>query len=128
MVVAGLLLGIAIPRFAAVRQNLQLDTAAHQLAGDLRHTQVEAIKRNRTVMLGVTGTSTYSIRSVPPPSPVTVYFARSFSPVVTFGAGATSVQMRSFGPPATGAATFIVQSGTAQKSVIVSAAGRISVQ
>lgn len=128
IVMVGMLLGIALPRFAEMRRGLQLDTAAHQLAGDLRRAQVEAIKRNRTIALGVTGTSTYSIRSVPPPSPLTVYFTRSFSSGVTFGAGATMVQMRAFGPPATGAATFIVQSGTAQKSVMVSAAGLVTVQ
>lgn len=128
MVVAGLLLGIAIPRFAAVRQSLQLDTAAHQLAGDLRRAQVEAIKRNRTIELRVTGSANYNIRSVPPPSPIVTYYARSLAPGVTFGAGAISVRMASFGPPATGAATFIVQRGTAQKSVMVSAAGLVTVQ
>jgi prepilin-type N-terminal cleavage/methylation domain-containing protein len=128
MVMGGILLAVAIPRFSTLRQSYLVDSAAHQFAGDLRRTQVEAIKRNRTVELAVTGGSTYSIQSVPPPALITVYYARAFEAGVAFNGGATSARMRAFGPPTTGATTFIIQSGTAQKSVIVSAAGRISVQ
>jgi Tfp pilus assembly protein FimT len=128
IVVAGLLLGIAIPRFATVRQSLQVDAAAHKLAGDLRRAQVEAIKRNRSIELFVNGASTYIIRSVAPPTPLVTYYTAAVEENVTVNTGATSIRMRSFGPPSTGAATFIVQRGNTQKSVTVSAAGRISVQ
>jgi prepilin-type N-terminal cleavage/methylation domain-containing protein len=120
LVMAGMLLGIALPRFANMRQRMQLDTAAHQLAGDLRRAQVEAIKRNQSLKLARTGASTYSIDSIG---------ARTFEGNVTFGGGTMdSVRMRAFGPPVTGAVTFIVSTAGVQKSVIVSAAGRISVQ
>jgi Tfp pilus assembly protein FimT len=120
MVMAGMVLGIALPRFANMRQRMQLDTAAHQLAGDLRRAQVEAIKRNQSLKLAKTGASTYSIDSIG---------TRTFEGSVTFDGGSMdSVRMRAFGPPVTGAVTFIVSRAGVQKSVIVSAAGRISVQ
>ena len=132
IVMVGMLLAIALPRFAEQRRRLQVDTAAHQLAGDLRRTQVEAIRSNRTVELAPTGASTYNIQSVPTvlvPA-VTVFNTRSFQDNVTFGVGsAANVRMASFGPPLTvGGAVFIVRSGAAQKTVTVSAAGRVSVQ
>jgi prepilin-type N-terminal cleavage/methylation domain-containing protein len=128
IVLAGIMAAVALPRFAESRRSYQVDSAAHQLAGDLRRAQVEAIRRNRTIELFVSSASTYRIRSVPPPSPIVVYYTRSLDPPVTFGAGATSVRLRSFGPPTTGAASFIVQNGPVQKTVNVSAAGLVSVQ
>jgi prepilin-type N-terminal cleavage/methylation domain-containing protein len=131
IVVVGMLLAIAVPRFAEARVRLQLDTAAHQLAGDLRRTQVEAIKRNQTVELATTGASTYNIQSVPTllVPLVTVYHTRAFEGNVTFAAGsAASVRMASFGPPVTGAAVFIVETVTGQKTITVSAAGLVSAQ
>jgi prepilin-type N-terminal cleavage/methylation domain-containing protein len=131
IVMVGILLGIALPRFAEQRRRLQLDTAAYQLAGDLRRTQVEAIKGNRTVELAATGASTYNIQSVPTvlvPA-VTVFNTRSFEGNVTFAVGsAANVRMASFGPPTAGGAVFIVRSGGAQKTITVSAAGLVSVQ
>jgi Tfp pilus assembly protein FimT len=120
LVLAGILVGIAIPRFTAVRQSLHLDTAAQQLAGDLRRLQVEAIKRNQSLRMAKTGASTYTVDSIG---------ARTLDGSVTFGlTSMDSIRMRSFGPPATGAATFILTSNGLTKSVMVNAAGRISVQ
>jgi Tfp pilus assembly protein FimT len=120
MVMAGMVLGIALPRFANMRQRMQLDTAAHQLAGDLRRAQVEAIKRNQSLKLARTGASTYSIDSIG---------TRTFEGSVAFGPSSMdSVRMRAFGPPVTGLVTFTVRNAGVEKSVIVSAAGRISVQ
>jgi prepilin-type N-terminal cleavage/methylation domain-containing protein len=116
----GFLLAIALPRFAEARLRMQLDTAAHQLAGDLRRAQVEAIKRNQSVKLAMTGPSTYSIDFIG---------NRSFEGNVTFDVGsADSVRMASFGPPVTGIAAFTVTHSGAQKTVTVSGAGLISVQ
>lgn len=131
IVVVGMLLAIAVPRFAEARVRLQLDSAAHQLAGDLRRTQIEAIKRNQTVELLTTGASSYNIQSVPTllVPLVTVYDTRAFEGNVTFAVGsAASVRMASFGPPVTGAAVFIVETVTGQKTITVSAAGLVSVQ
>jgi prepilin-type N-terminal cleavage/methylation domain-containing protein len=131
IVVVGLLLAIAVPRFAEARRTLQLDTAAYQLAGDLRRAQVEAIKRNLTVEVAKTGASSYNIQSVASllVPLVTVFHTRSFEQNVAFGAGPMSVQMASFGPPVTpGGATFTVGVGGRQKTVTMSAAGLVTVQ
>lgn len=131
IVMVAMLLAIAVPRFAEARMRLQLDTAAYQLAGDLRRAQVEAIKGNRTVELATTGPSTYNIQSVPTVLVplVTVFNARSFEGNVTFAvASATSVRLASFGPPTAGAAAFIVERGGGQKTITVSAAGLVTVQ
>jgi prepilin-type N-terminal cleavage/methylation domain-containing protein len=120
MVVVGTLMAIALPRLAAVRRGLQLDNAAYQLAGDLRRLQVEAIKRNQSLKLARTGAMTYSIDSIG---------ARAFEGGVGFGpTSMDSVRMASFGPPITGAVIFTVRRGGVEKAVVVSAAGRISVQ
>jgi Tfp pilus assembly protein FimT len=128
---AGMLMAIALPRFRDSRSRYQLDTAAHQLAGDLRRAQIEAIKGNRTVELATTGPSTYNVQSVPTvlvPG-VTVFNTGTFEGNVTFAAGsATSVRMASFGPPTAGGAVFIVERDGAQKTVTVSAAGLVTVQ
>ncbi len=100
VVVAGLLMGIAVPRFLAVRQGMRLDAAAYQLAGDLRRAQVEAIKRNQTVVVAKTGASTYNVGFIG---------ARSFDPDITFDAAAMTVSMASFGPPVGGNGLVTVQ-------------------
>jgi prepilin-type N-terminal cleavage/methylation domain-containing protein len=130
IVVVGILLAIALPRFAEARQRMQLDTAAYQLAGDLRRAQVEAIKRNRTIELAKTGASTYDIQSVATllVPLVTVFHTRAFESNVTFAAGAMSVQMASFGPPIGGGANFTVELNGRQKVVTVSASGLVTVQ
>jgi len=129
IVVVGILLAIAVPRFAEARMRLQLDSAAYQLAGDLRRAQVEAIKRNQTVELAKTGASTYNIQSVPTllVPLVTVFHTRSFEHGA-FAAGAMSVRMASFGPPIGGGANFTVELNGQQKVVTVSAAGLVTVQ
>ena len=130
IVMVSILLAIAIPRFAAARERMQLDAAAYQLAGDLRRAQVEAIKRNRTIELAKTGASTYNIQSVPTllVPLVTVFHVRSLESNVTFATGAMSVQMASFGPPIGGGANFTVELNGQQKVVTVSAAGLVTVQ
>ncbi len=121
IVLAGMLLGIALPRFREQRRRYQLDTAAHQLAGDLRRAQVEAIRRNQPVTVERINDSTYNIDFVGD---------RLFEGSVKFSTAlsADSVRLAAFGPPTTGARSFVVQRDGAQKTVTVSAAGLITVQ
>ncbi len=126
VVVAGMLLAIAAPRFTAMRNGLLLDTAAYQVAGDLRRAQIEAIKLNRTVQVIKTGTSTYSIQSINPA--VTVLYARSLEPGIAFAAGAMTVSFASFGPPIGGGAAFTINYGGRTKTATVSASGLVTVQ
>ncbi len=127
VVVMGLVLAIAAPRFTAMRNGLRLDTAAYQVAGDLRRAQVEAIKRNQTIQVLKTGTSTYDIQSLTPA--VTVLFSRSFEAGGPgFAAGAMTVSFASFGPPVGGGAVFSITFGGRTKTVTVGANGIITVQ
>lgn len=120
VVIAGFLLAIALPRFRAMREGIQIDGAAQQLAGDLRRAQVEAIKRNRSIQLIRTGASAYTIDSIG---------ARTFDDGVVFGGTSSpSVRMAAFGPPTGGAASFVLELNTRRKTVNVSAAGYVSVQ
>jgi prepilin-type N-terminal cleavage/methylation domain-containing protein len=119
IVVAGLLMGIAIPRFAAMRNGIRLDTAAHQLAGDLRRAQTEAIKRNQTVVVAKVNDSTYSITAIG---------NRMFESGPRFTAAAMTVSLASFGPPVGGGSTFTINYAGRTKTVRVGANGLVSVQ
>ena len=121
IVLAGMLLGIALPRFREQRRRYQLDTAVHQLAGDLRRAQVEAIRRNQPVTLERINDSTYNIDFI---GDRRIEDGVRFAPALS----ADSVRLAAFGPPTTGARTFVVERDGAQKSVTVSAAGLITVQ
>ena len=126
VVIMGMLLAIAAPRFTAMRNGFLIDTAAYQLAGDLRRAQVEAIKLNKTIQVVKTGTSTYDIQSLTPA--VTVIYARSFEPGIGFAAGAMTVSFASFGPPIGGGATFTLNYAGRTKAVTVGANGLVTVQ
>ncbi|HKG34759.1 MAG TPA: GspH/FimT family pseudopilin [Gemmatimonadales bacterium] len=121
MVIAGLLMAIALPRFRNQRNRYSLDTAAYQLAGDLRRGQIEAIRRNQPVTLERINDSTYNVDFIGD---------RRLADKVRFAAAlsADSVRLAAFGPPTTGARSFVVQIGGAQKTVTVSAAGLVTVQ
>jgi prepilin-type N-terminal cleavage/methylation domain-containing protein len=121
MILGGMLMAIALPRFRDQRNRYQLDTAAFQLAGDLRRAQIEAIRRNQPVTLERINDSTYNVDFIGD---------RLLEGSVLFAAAlsADSVRLAAFGPPTTGARSFVVQRDGAQKTVTVSAAGLVTVQ
>ena len=127
VVVAGMLLAIAAPRFTAMRNGFLIDTAAHQLAGDLRRAQVEAVKRNVTVTVAKTATTTYGITYIVGGVTQTVA-NRTFEPGVQFDVAAMTVSFASFGPPVGGGATFTINFAGRTKTVTVGASGLITVQ
>ena len=121
IVLVGILLVIALPRFRELRRRSQLDTGAYQLAGDLRRAQIEAIRRNQPITLERLNDSTYNIDFIGD---------RLLQDNVRFVAAlsADSVRLATFGPPTTGARSFVVTRDGAQKTVTVSAGGLVSVQ
>ena len=121
IVLAGMLMAIALPRLRDRRVRYQLDTAAYQLAGDLRRAQIEAIRRNQPVTLERINDSTYNVDFIGD---------RLFEGSVKFSTAlsADSVRLAAFGPPTTGARSFVVQRSGVQKTVTVSAAGLVTVQ
>jgi prepilin-type N-terminal cleavage/methylation domain-containing protein len=125
--IAGILLTIAVPRFTAMRDRYQLDTAAYQVAGDLRRAQVEAVKRNVTVTVAKTAATTYSMTYIV--GGVTQTMAnRTFEPGVSFTAAAMTVSLASFGPPIGGGATFSITGAGRTRTVTVGANGLVTVQ
>jgi prepilin-type N-terminal cleavage/methylation domain-containing protein len=119
IVVAGLLLGIAAPRFTTMRNRYRLDAGARQLAGELRRAQTEAIKRNKTIVVAKVNDSTFSMTDVG---------NRFLESGVKFTAPAMTVSMASFGPPVGGGATFTVTYSGSTKTVTVGNNGLVSVQ
>jgi prepilin-type N-terminal cleavage/methylation domain-containing protein len=120
IVVAGLLMGIAAPRFTRMRNSLRLDTAARTLAADLRRAQTEAIKRNKTIVVAKVNDSTYSMTDVGN------RLLASGGP--QFTAAAMTVSFASFGPPVGGGATFTINYAGSTKTVTVNASGLVTVQ
>jgi hypothetical protein len=102
-----------------MRNGFLINTAAQQLAGDLRRAQVEAIKRNQTITVAKTATTTYNITQIG---------NRTFEPGIGFAAGAMTVSFASFGPPIGGGATFTINYGGRAKAVTVGANGLVTVQ
>jgi prepilin-type N-terminal cleavage/methylation domain-containing protein len=119
IVVAGLLLGIAVPRFTTMRNNYRLDAGARQLAGELRRAQTEAIKRNKTIVVAKVNDSTFSMTDVG---------NRFLESGVKFTAPAMTVSLASFGPPVGGGSTFTINYAGRTKTVTVGANGLVSVQ
>ena len=114
----GLVAAISLPRMSAIRQQMQLDTAAQQLVGDLRRAKIEALKRNKSVSVTSSGASSYSVQFVGP---------RVLDGNVTFS-GPDSVTFAAFGPPLTGPTTYTLTLGEHTRSVALSAAGMPTVQ
>ena len=120
VVIVGIVATIAIPNFGKLRRNWRLESAAQQLVGDLHRARVEAIKRNDMVFVAKTGTATYEIRFIG---------SRQLPNGITFGTGVPdTVKFAPFGPPFTGAATYIVKLGSNSKEVELNGSGFASVR
>jgi len=110
-----------------MRNRYQLDTAAYQVAGDLRRAQVEAVKRNVTVTVTKTAATTYSMTYIV--GGVTQTMAnRTFESGVSFTAPAMTASLASFGPPIGGGATFTITGAGRTRTVTVGANGLVTVQ
>ena len=119
VVVVGILLAIAFPRSAAAFRRLQVENATEQLARDLTRTQTQAIKQNASMSLIRTGATTYTIGAVARELPDGVSFSVTSPDSATFAA---------FGPTITGPAEFVLSSGSWQRTVRLSTAGRVTVR
>jgi hypothetical protein len=110
-----------------MRTGYTIDTAAYQLAGDLRRAQVEAVKRNLTVTVAKTSSTAYSMTYIVGGVAQTMA-NRTFEPGIQFGAAAMTVSFASFGPPVGGGATFTITYAGRTKTVTVGANGLVTVQ
>lgn len=117
--IVGILATFAVPRISRIRSSLQVDAAAQQLLGDIRRARSEALKRNRSIRLAKTGTTTYTVDSIG---------SRTLPGGVVFSAGSDSIRFSPFGPPTSGAASFTVSLNGRTKQVTLSAAGLLAIQ
>lgn len=115
--ILGIVASIAMPQVATLSRSVQVDAAAHQLAGDLERARGEAIKRNRSVKV-TPGTSTYTIQ----------YIGVRDLGGATLLQAPDSVKFAPFGPVAMGGVEFVVIVGEHAKTVTLNAAGHASVQ
>lgn len=119
IVVMGILATIVGPKVASLSHRSTVEGAAQQLLGDLQRARMEAIKRNASVTLKRTGSSSYTI---------TFVGTRKLSGA-TFQSGPDSVRFASFGPlQLGGGSTFVVVAGGYTRTVTLNAAGHASVQ
>jgi prepilin-type N-terminal cleavage/methylation domain-containing protein len=119
LVLIGTALSIALPKASALRQRMLLDGAAQQVLGDLQRAQFQAIRRNQSVRVVLTGPTSYSIESAG---------ARELDGGVQFLSAPDTVRFASFGPPASGPAMYVLRLGSREKRVELSAAGFLRVR
>ena len=118
VVLIGIGSAIALPKFWEYRRAWALESGGQQIVGDLQRARIEAIKRNQTVYLKMSGTSGYEIRFLG---------NRALPDGTTFGSGTPdSVAFAPFGPVMTGPATYRVEMGTDYVLVQLTAAGAAS--
>jgi prepilin-type N-terminal cleavage/methylation domain-containing protein len=119
IVIVGILVTISIPRISNIRQGMAVDAAANQLLGDLRRARSEALKRNKSILMWKTAATTYSVDSIG---------SRTLPNSAEFSSGSDSVRFSSFGPPISGGATFAISLNGKTRTVVLTAAGLMTVQ
>ena len=114
MVIAGLLLGIALPRFAAVKQEVAVEHAAQSLVSAHRRARMIAIARGYPAVLSVAA-RTLRITLVGAGQP------HWSSP------GPAEEGVALAGPPGLSNASFHLSLGSASRTVVVSRLGRVRI-
>lgn len=120
VLIVGIMAMVMLPRIAEANRRLQIDSAAQQLVGDLHRARIEALKRNTTMWIVRTDSTTYSLRFLGD---------RTLPDGVTFGSGSPdTVKLASFGPSLTGSRTYTLRLRDRTETVEVNAAGYASVR
>jgi len=118
---AGLMLGLMVPRIASTYSSTQLDSSAHELARDLGRARSEAIRKNQSVTVTRLADTAYRVGTEP---------VRRLPPTVTFKAGASlaAVTFSPLGITTTAQGLFNMRTGTATRIVYVRKSGFVSVR
>jgi type II secretion system protein H len=118
---AGLMLGLVVPKMVSFNRGMTLDSAAQALVRDLGRARVEALKRNEPVSLKRVGDSAYQVRTEAP---------RHLPPGVTFVADGSvdSVRFASFGLVVAGTGALKVRAGSDQRRVVIRSSGHVRVE
>jgi Tfp pilus assembly protein FimT len=127
LVILSLLLGIALPRFGAVRDQLAVGQAAGHIAAAHRRARITAILQSRPVVLTI-GPDSLAL-AVEPDSGVRWAEAGPAVHGVTLAGGARKITFSPVGiTTGVSNATFRLSRGTAIRTVVVSRLGRIRIQ
>jgi type IV fimbrial biogenesis protein FimT len=110
---------MAVPSMMSMVRGARLESARQGLIGDLRLARMEAIRRNTSISLTVTNSTTYTVDSIG---------TRTLKEKATFSGSPAMLTFSSYGPLKTGAIAYTLQLGGKTTTVSVSAAGHASAQ
>jgi prepilin-type N-terminal cleavage/methylation domain-containing protein len=117
---AGLLLGMVVPRIASFREHMLLDSTAQGLARDIMRTRGEALKRNEAVTIRRLADTAYQVRTEAP---------RRLPSGLTFtNVTVDSVRFHPFGLVAIGVGEWRIQAVSNQRRVVVRTTGHVRVE
>jgi len=119
LTVAGLMMAIGVPKAARLRRQMELDTAAHRFAQEIKAAQHEAVRRNVQVSVTTVGTGAYDVGTRRVSLPTGITFAEGTPATTSFPA---------FGPVVGGARRYTLTYNSNQRAVAVSAAGMVTVE
>ena len=118
---AGLMLGFVVPKIAAFREQMLLDSTAHELARDVIRTRGEALKRNEFVSIKRIDDTAYRVRSEA---------SRRLPPGLTFvvASSVDSVRFAPFGLVDFGVGSLQLRAGSTDRRVTVRKTGHVRVE
>lgn len=119
LMIAGIVMTIALPAMFATIRGTRLEAARQEFIGDLRLARMEAIRRNVSIAVEKTSSTTYTIDSIG---------TRTLADGATFTSGPTTLRFAAFGPVPTGATTYTMQLNGKSGTVRVSTAGNATAQ
>jgi hypothetical protein len=121
MTLAGIVLGLVMPKIRTVRDNMSVDSVAYDLARDLGRARMEAIKRNQKLTFTRLADTAYQVGDESPRRlPAGVLFNE--------GASAESVTFTSMGVVADGTSQIKVKSASDSRVVVIRGSGHVSVK
>jgi hypothetical protein len=124
---AGLMLGILVPRISSFRAPMLLDGTAHGLARDLVRARGEALKRNEVVTVHRLDDTAYKVRSA---SGALDEAPRRLPAGLAFHGGGSvdSVRFAPFGIVSFGVGALRIDAGSNQRRVVVRTTGHVRVE
>ena len=128
MVIVGVLLMILVPNASRAMQVWRLDGGVRMVSGKLMEARIDAIKRNRQSWLSINTSGQVQVQTTDDtPATIDVGFPGLLQQSVSFQSGApTEVRYDSMGRP-TVTRTIVIETADLQKTITVSATGRVTV-
>ena len=112
--IIAVLVSIAVPPIGNTIRSVRLQSSTSDLAGDLAMARIEALKRNRVVVVTFTSATEYEIEFVG---------TRRLENGAAFLEGPDTIRFAPFGPMLTGPAQFVVGLGNDTRTLSLSASG-----